>query len=50
MGRACRDDLPDDQSGIFLREGLDRLLGDLPVGPGFAQKYFCAKVLAAGEK
>jgi hypothetical protein len=24
--------LPDDQSGIFLREGLDRLLGDLPVG------------------
>jgi hypothetical protein len=26
-------DLPDGLSGIFLREGLDRLLGDLPVVP-----------------
>jgi hypothetical protein len=32
-GRACRDDLPDGESGIFLREGLDRKFGDLPVGP-----------------
>ena len=23
-GRACRDDLPDGHSGIFLRKGLDR--------------------------
>jgi hypothetical protein len=27
-----RDDLPDGLSGIFLREGLDRILSDLPVG------------------
>jgi hypothetical protein len=33
MGRACRDDLPDGESGIFLREGLDRKFSDLPVGP-----------------
>jgi hypothetical protein len=25
-------DLPDGLSGIFLSEGLDRVLGDLPVG------------------
>jgi hypothetical protein len=25
-------DLPDGESGIFLCEGLDKLLGDLPVG------------------
>src|ERR1700681_3994777 len=31
-GRSYRDDLPDGLSGIFLSEGLDRLLGDLPVG------------------
>jgi len=30
--RMCRDDLPDGESEIFLREGLDRLMGDLPVG------------------
>jgi len=24
--------LPDDGSEIFLREGMDRVLGDLPVG------------------
>jgi hypothetical protein len=43
MARACRDDLPDDQSGIFLREGLDRLLGDLPVGPARVSiKLLCA--------
>jgi hypothetical protein len=24
--------LPDGESGIFLQKGLDRLLGDLPVG------------------
>ena len=33
MGRACRDDLPDGESGIFLRKGLDRKFSDLPVGP-----------------
>src|SRR5712672_4269905 len=32
MARTCRDDLPDGESEIFLREGLDRLMGDLPVG------------------
>src|SRR6266545_4170596 len=31
MARTCRDDLPDGESEIFLREGLDRLMGDLPV-------------------
>jgi hypothetical protein len=44
MARACRDDLPDDQSGIFLREGLDRLMGDLPVGP----PHVSVKLLCAG--
>jgi hypothetical protein len=35
MARACRDDLPDGQSGIFLQKGLDRdgtQATDLPVG------------------
>src|SRR5712671_3512449 len=32
MARTCRDDLPDGESEIFLREGLDKLMGDLPVG------------------
>ena len=31
-GRACRDDLPDDGSGIFFRDGAGQVLGDLPVG------------------
>ena len=39
-GRACRDDLPDGESGIFLQMGLDRpkVRGrtDLPVGQIFA--------------
>jgi len=30
--RACRDDLPDGQSGKFFAEGLDTIPGDLPVG------------------
>jgi hypothetical protein len=32
MARACRDDLPDGQSGKFLVGGLDRQNTDLPVG------------------
>jgi hypothetical protein len=35
MARACRDDLPDGQSEIFLQRGLDRdgpQMTDLPVG------------------
>jgi len=31
-GRACRDDLPDGHSKIFLQTGLDRQFTDLPVG------------------
>jgi hypothetical protein len=30
--RACRDDLPDKQSEIFFREGLDMNLREMPVG------------------
>jgi hypothetical protein len=30
--------LPDGLSEIFLREGLDRLLGDLPVGHFFGER------------
>jgi hypothetical protein len=33
MGRACKGDLPDGESGIFFAEGLDRFF-DLPVGRG----------------
>src|SRR5713226_9080463 len=36
MARTCRDDLPDGESEIFLREGLDRLMGDLPVRQNIA--------------
>jgi hypothetical protein len=32
MGRACRDDLPDGESEIFLQKGLDRDFAKLPVG------------------
>jgi hypothetical protein len=31
-GRACSDDLLDEESGIFLQKGLDRKFTDLPVG------------------
>jgi hypothetical protein len=31
-GGSCRDDLGRRKSGIFLQTGLDRLMGDLPVG------------------
>ncbi len=31
-GRACRDDLPDGESGIFLWEGLDTRIERQPVG------------------
>ena len=31
-GRACRGDLPDGLSEIFLSDGLDRFFADLPVG------------------
>ena len=30
-GESCAVDLPDEGSGIFFREGLDRGLSDLPV-------------------
>ena len=32
MARAGSADLPDGESGIFLRKGLDRKISDLPVG------------------
>jgi hypothetical protein len=34
MARGLKDDLPDGQSELFLREGLDRLLVICPSRPG----------------
>jgi hypothetical protein len=45
-GRACRDDLPDGLSEIFLREGLDGLLLICP--PGYFPSSFERQPSAAG--
>jgi hypothetical protein len=38
MARGCRDDLPDEQNGIFLQEGLDKFLLICPSG-NFSSRF-----------